>query len=97
MLFHLTWEIVDNSEEGAKRSLDLFSKWQPPEGTNFIGFYGNADGSGGVAIMEVDSIATLAKGTAPWTPWLRFMATPILPIEEASAVGNEAIAWREAN
>lgn len=97
MLFHLSWEFVDPSEEGVARSLELFSKWQPPEGTNFIGFYQYADNSGGVAIMEVDSMATLARGTAAWTPWLRFIATPILPIEEGSAIAGEAVAWRAAN
>jgi hypothetical protein len=96
MLFHLTWEFIDTSEEGEKRSLDVFSHWQPPAGVEFRGFYGFADNSGGVAIIEVDSLATLTRTTAPFSPWIRFAATPILPIEEAAAIAGEAIAFRES-
>ena len=96
MLFHMSWEFIDTSEEGEKRSLDVFSKWQPAAGAEFRGFYGYADNSGGVAILEVDSLQTLAKTTAPFVPWIRFAATPILPVEEAAAIAGEAIAFRES-
>ena len=81
MLFHVEWEFVDLSEAGEKRSLEVFAKWQPPEGTQFQAFYGYADGTGGFAIIEADSVAALARASAPFTPWLRFTAKPILPIE----------------
>ena len=96
MLFHVTWEFTDQTEEGERRSLEVFAKWQPPEGAQFHGFYGFADGSGGIALIEVDSAATLARTTAPWTPWLSFQATPILPIEESSQIAGEAIAFRDS-
>jgi hypothetical protein len=95
MLFHVTWEFSDNSEEDTRRSLAVFAAWQPPAGAEFKGFYGSADGRGGVAIIEADSAATLARTTAPWTPWLRFTVTPIVPIEESSAIAVEAIAFRD--
>ena len=95
MLFHTTWEFhSNNSEEAIQRNLAFFSQWQPPGGFEFKGFWGFADGSGGVAIVEADSAATIAKATAPFTPWLRFSTTPILPIEEASAIAGEAAAAR---
>ncbi|MBM4416110.1 MAG: DUF3303 domain-containing protein [Chloroflexi bacterium] len=96
LLFHVQWEFTDTSEEGEQRSLTLFSKWQPPAGAEFRGFYGFADGSGGVAIIEGDSLATLARTTAPFTAWLTFSASPILPIEEAAANAGEAVAFRES-
>jgi len=96
MLFHVTWSFGDTSEEGQRRSLAVFGKWQPPAGAEFKGFYGFADGSGGVAIIEVDSAATLDRTTAPWTPWLRFTATPIVPIEESTAIDGEAAAFRDS-
>jgi hypothetical protein len=96
MLFHVTWQFGDRSEEGTKRALTAFAAWQPPAEAEFKGFYGTADGRGGVAIIEVDSAATLARTTAPWTPWLDFTVTPILPIEEASAISGEGIAFRES-
>lgn len=96
MLFHVTWEFIDTSEEGNVRSLEVFAKWQPPAGAEFKGFYSFADSSGGVAIIEVDSAATLARTTAPWTPWLAFKATPIIPIEEGNAIDSEAIQFRNS-
>ena len=96
MLFHVTWQFTDQSEDSEKRSLGVFQQWQPPAGAEFKGFYGFADGSGGVALIEVDSAATLARTTSPWTPWLTFAVTPILPIEEATAIAGEAIAFRDS-
>ena len=96
MLFHVAWEFVDTSEAGERRSLAVFAKWQPPDGAEFQGFYGFADGTGGVALVEVDSVATLDRTIAPWTPWLRFTAKPILPIEEATAIAQEGIAFRDS-
>jgi len=95
MLFHLTWEFIDTSEAGSKRSLKLFSKWQPGPGT-FQAFYGFADGGGGVALIEAASAADLAKTTAPWTPFLKFTARAVLPIQESAAISGEATAWRDS-
>ena len=96
MLFHVSWEFIDTSEEGNRRSLAVFSAWQPPAGAEFKGFYGFVGGGGGFAIIEADSAATLARTTAPWTPWLRFKITPILPIEEASAIAGEGVQFRDS-
>lgn len=95
MLFHLTWEFIDSSEAGQKRSLQLFSKWQPGP-AKFQAFYGYADGGGGVALIEADSATDLAKTTAPWTPFLKFTARVILPIQESAQIGGAAAAWRDA-
>lgn len=95
MLFHVMWEFVDTSEDGERRSLEVFSQWQPPAGADFQGFYGFADNSGGVAIIEADSAATLARTTAPWVPWLRFTMTPI-PIEQSTQIAGEAIGFRDS-
>jgi hypothetical protein len=96
MLFHVTWEFIDSTEDGSRRSLSVFEKWQPPAGADFKGFYGFAGGSGGVAIIEVDSAETLARTTAPWTPWLRFTASPIVPIEQSAAIAGEGMAFRDS-
>ena len=96
MLFHVLWAFTDQSEEAEKRSLAVFAQWQPPTGAEFKGFYGFVDGTGGVAIIDADSAATIARTTAPWTPWLSFTVTPILPVEEATAIAGEAIAFRDS-
>jgi hypothetical protein len=96
MLFHVLWQFTDQTEESERRSLGVFANWQPPEGADFQGFYGFADGTGGVALIEVDSAATLARTIAPWTPWMSFTVTPIVPIEESSVIANEGIAFRDS-
>ena len=96
MLFHVTWQYTDVSEDGQKRSLQIFQNWQPPAGAEFKGFYGFADGTGGAAIIEVDSAATLGRTVAPFTPWLEFTTTPIVPIEEGAGISGEAIAFRDS-
>jgi hypothetical protein len=95
MLFHVTWGFTDPSEATSKRTLALFSKWQPGPG-HFQAFYGFADGRGGVALIEANSAAELAKTMAPWTPFLAFEARVILPIQEQSQITGEAAAWRDS-
>jgi hypothetical protein len=96
VLFHVTWQFHNAGEEAQRRSLTLFQQWQPPEGALFHGFYGTADGRGGVAIVEAPDAQTVYRTVDPWTPWLTFDVTPILPIEEASAIGLESVAWRDS-
>ena len=96
MLFHVGWEFTDTSEEGEKRSLEVFARWSPPEGTDFQAFYGFADHTGGFAIVEADTLAALSQAMAPFLPWLRFTAKPILPVEESAAIAGSGIAFREA-
>lgn len=93
MLFHVMWTTVNPTEDRQARSLEVFSKWTPPEGADFKGFYGFAHGNGGVAIIEADSVATLTRTIAPWGAWFDFTATPILPIQESTGIAGEALAW----
>ena len=90
------WEFTDQSEDAEERSLGVFAEWTPPAGAEFQGFYAFADSSGGVAIIDVDSAATLARTTAPFVPWMTFTATPIIPIEEGAGIGAEAAAFRDS-
>ena len=96
MQFHVEWEFIDTAEEAEKRSLQVFSQWAPQEGAHFQAFYAFADNSGGFAIIETDSAAILAQTTAPWGPWLRFTIRPIVPVEEATPIVAEAIAFRDS-
>ncbi len=96
MLFHVTWEFIDMSEAAERRHLAVFARWRPPAEADFKAFYNFADNSGGVAIVEVDSAATLARTTAAWVPWLRFTATPIEPVERTIAIRGEAVEFRDS-
>lgn len=97
MLFHVEWEFTDTSDEGERQSLEVFSRWQPPEGTDFSrAFYGYADGTGGFAIVEADTVAAMAQATSPFLPWLRFTMKPILPVQDSAAIAGSGIAFRAA-
>ena len=96
MLFHVTWKFTEMTQESERRQLAAFAQWQPPAGADFQAFFNFADNSGGVAILEVDTAAALARTTAPWVPWLRFTATPIEPVAETIAIRAEAIAFRDS-
>ena len=96
MLFHVTWDFVVPSEAGEKRHVALFAEWQPPAEAKFQAFYIHADYSGGMALVDVDSAATLARTMAPWLPWLRFTAKPVEPTEVTMAIRREAVDFRDS-
>jgi hypothetical protein len=96
MLFHATWDFVDATEDGERRHVALFAQWQPPAEADFQAFYIHADYSGGMALVDVDSAATLARTMAPWLPFLRFTAKPVEPTEVTMAIRREAIAFRDS-
>lgn len=96
MLCLVLWEPIDDSEAGQRRSLAVFAQWEPPKGFDIQGFWGFADGSGGAAVVEIDSSETIAKATGPFTPWLRFTVKPILNIQDAAILEHEAVAFRES-
>mgnify|MGYP001964318071 FL=1 len=52
---------------------------------------------GGVALIEVENAADLAKTLAPWSADLTFTTRPILPIQEQAEINAEALGWRDAN
>jgi hypothetical protein len=49
-----------------------------------------------MALIAVDSVATLSRTSAPWAPWLRFETTPIIPTEESSPIAGEAVVFRDS-
>jgi hypothetical protein len=96
MLFHVTWDFVEPTEDMERRHVALFARWQPPAEAGFQAFYIRADYSGGMALVEVDGADILARTMAPWLPWLRFSATPVIPTEQSIALRGEAIAFRDS-
>lgn len=96
MLFHVMFLFTDQTEDSEKRSLEVFAKWAPPEGADIQAFYGFVDGTGGFMTVDVDSASTLGSMVSPFTPWMSFTVTPIVPIEEAATMGMEAIAFRDS-
>jgi hypothetical protein len=91
MLFLVTWDFTDTSEEGMERSLAVFQNWRPPEGVEFKGFYGFADQGGGCAIVEAQDAGAISRTTAPFIPWMAFTVRPIVPVEESAQIAVEAL------
>ena len=52
MKYVITWQERGNStEEVQARSLAVFSRWSPDEGTTFLQFVSRIDGGGGFAVV----------------------------------------------
>ena len=84
------------TEEREKRTTQLFTSWTPPAGYEFKAHYTRSDGSGGLAIVEVDSAATLLEGHSPWGPFLEFSTVPIVDVAESVPIAQKAYAWRDS-
>jgi hypothetical protein len=46
-------------------------------------------------LVEASSAPELAKTMAPWTPFLKFTARPVLPIRESVEINGAAAGWRD--
>jgi hypothetical protein len=97
MLFSVTWIPTSGlTEERDRRTLKLFSNWQPPAGVEFKGFYDYADGNGGIAIVEAGSSEALLETVAPWAAFFEFTMRPLVPSEKATPIYEKGIAWRDS-
>jgi hypothetical protein len=96
MLFAVTYTARDVSEASQKRSLHLFTNWQPPAGYEFKAHYALCDGRGGIAIAEATSTEALLEAHAPWAPFFDFQTIPVLEIDKAVPIFTKANAWRDS-
>ena len=95
MKYVLTWEFYPGAtEETQARSLQVFSKWSPPDGVTFLQFLARVDGGGGFAVVETDNPGLLARTAAIFAPFLSTTIYPVLDNEEAVRLAGEAIEFR---
>jgi Protein of unknown function (DUF3303) len=96
-LFHVTWEFIDATEDGQRRSLKVFSGWQPPEGAEFHGFYGFVDGGGGVAIIEAESAAARPReDNGAMDAVAAIHLHPDYSDRESAAIAGEGVQFRDS-
>ena len=92
MKYVVSWQPRPNmTEEMQARSLQVFGKWSPAEGTNFLQFLGRIDGPGGFAVVETDDPALLARDTSIFSAFFDFTVYPVLDIADAVRIGSEAL------
>lgn len=97
MLFAVSYQARANTtEESQKRALNLFAHWQPPATYLFKAHYANADGNGGLALVETESAAAALDVHGAWSPFFEFSMVPIIEIEQAIQIGGGHVKWRES-
>jgi hypothetical protein len=96
MLFLVSWKPrTGQGPVEAEAALAAFSRWKPPAGLEFKGFYARVD-SGGFAICETDSAEVLLESMAPWAGvYLDYDIAPIVEIQKGVELMNKAIAFRK--
>jgi hypothetical protein len=95
MKYVIAWEVPENaSEEMQARSLQVFGKWSPAEGTNFLQFLNRVDSRGGFAVVETEDPTLIARDTAIFGAFLNFTVHPVMDIEEGTRILNEAVEFR---
>ncbi len=92
MLFGVVYTPRDWSEASAKRSLQLFTSWQPP--VEFKGHWAFATGAG-MALIESDDAAAVVEAIAPFTAFFDFKCEPVVTIEEAVPIFMKTNEWRD--
>jgi hypothetical protein len=92
MKYVVTWENRSNAtEETAARSLQVFSKWTPQEGSTFKEFLARVDGRGGFAVVETDDPTLVLRDTALFGAFFDFSVYPVLEIADSTAIEMETV------
>jgi hypothetical protein len=94
MLFAAVYELRQPNEESAKRSLALFTSWEPP--FELTAHWARADGNGGIAVFEADDASTVLEGVTPFTPFFEFTVTPVIDVQDAVPVYMKVNSWRDS-
>jgi hypothetical protein len=84
------------NEAGVQRALQLFSKWQPPDGSTFHQFVGRLDGEGGFAVVETDNPAELLDGTSKFAPFNLFQIYPVVDMNDWAQSAQAGVDFRES-
>ena len=91
MKYVVSWEPRPSStEETLGRSLQVFGKWTPHEGSTFKEFLSRVDGRGGFAVVETDDPSLVLKDTALFGSFFDFSVYPVLEIADATVIEMEA-------
>jgi hypothetical protein len=95
MKYVISWIARPNvTEEAEARSLQVFSKWQPPSDVTFEQFLGRVDGQGGYAVVATDNPAAVARDMAIFGTWFEMSVIPVLEIADLTAQATDAVEFK---
>jgi hypothetical protein len=95
MKYVVAWELRPNySEDLDERSLEVFGRWSPAEGSNFLEFVARVDGRGGFAVIETDDVTLIARDVAVFNAFFDFNVYPVMDARESAQIAGEAIEFR---
>jgi len=78
------------------KTLQIWSKWSPPEGYEIKSFVVSANGTGYI-LAETDSAEALGEAALPWANvLLNYDITPVVEIDTAVGPLQKAIEFRHA-
>jgi hypothetical protein len=83
------------NEASRKRAVELLGKWIPQQKVHEI--LVRIDGQGGFAVVETDEPESIARTIATFSPYLVHSVYPVLEIDEARGIAEEAIAFLESH
>lgn len=85
-----------DNEAAVKRSLQVFGKWSPPNGSTFHEFVQRIDGNGGYAVVETENPLNILGDAAKFGPFFEFKVDQVVDMMEAIPVSTEAIEYRDS-
>lgn len=97
MLFAVNYTSGPHGDEARdKRTTKLLAAWKPPVGFDMKSWHNYADGSGGIAIVDVSSSEVLMEALAPWSTFFEFSAKPLVSVEASTPIFEKGISWRDS-
>ena len=97
MLFAVNYTSQSHGDEALdKRTVKLLAAWKPPAGFDMKSWYDYADGSGGIAIVDVASAEVLLEALAPWSTFVTFSVKPLVSVEVSTPLFEKGVAWRDS-
>ncbi len=95
MKYVVAWEgRASVSEEQLARSLQVFSKWSPTEGSVFREFVGRVDGRGGFAVVETEDVTLIARDMTIFNAYFDMSVYPVLDVQENARIAAAAVEFR---
>jgi Protein of unknown function (DUF3303) len=95
MKYVVSWTDRAVSVEESKKLLAAFAAWKPAA-ANILQFVARIDNGGGWSIVETDDPANLLRDTTKFSPWLDFTIYPVIDVQDAVPVFNEAVEFIES-